>query len=274
MGISSFLLALFMFLCIGGQLIVILLFDPQKSMHSSAAKQHHAIIVPFRDRWYHLHIFKIYMKNYTRSNFPNDEFSFWIIEQFDDELFNKAWLGNVGLSEVMRLKHIFTRCAVFHDVDMVPEPASQVPYTDCEWPVQLSSEIDYRNWSVRYKQSAGGVVTMSLNHWQMINGMSNDYIGWGMEDDDLHHRLRLNGLLGPVGHIRRPPPGSGRFNGLARGDGRHKRTRSQDLNASTKILREMKRGSNRWLTDGLSDLTYKIVSHAILDGVHHLKVVP
>ena len=36
---------------------------------------------------------------------------------------------------------------------------------------------------------------MSLKHWRMINGFGNNYFGWGGEDDELHHRLRLNGLL-------------------------------------------------------------------------------
>ena len=43
--------------------------------------------------------------------------------------------------------------------------------------------------------SAGGIVGMSLKHWRAINGFGNNYFGWGGEDDELHHRLRLNGLL-------------------------------------------------------------------------------
>lgn len=46
-----------------------------------------------------------------------------------------------------------------------------------------------------YMTSAGGIVGMSLKHWRAINGFGNNYFGWGGEDDELHHRLRLNGLL-------------------------------------------------------------------------------
>lgn len=38
----------------------------------------------------------------------------------DNELFNRAWLANVGLSEV-NIAQPSTWCVVFHDVDLIPE---------------------------------------------------------------------------------------------------------------------------------------------------------
>ena len=36
--------------------------------------------------------------------------------------------------------------------------------------------------------NAGGVVSASPAHWRALNGLSNDYVGYGGEDDDLSPR--------------------------------------------------------------------------------------
>lgn len=62
---------------------------------------------------------------------------------------------------------------------------------------------------------------MHMVDWQTANGMSNDYQGWGGEDDDVYFRLRSNDLLRNnfrtdpnVSEIMRPPLGKGVFNNL------------------------------------------------------------
>ena len=42
---------------------------------------------------------------------------------------------------------------------------------------------------VPYPQSSGGSVAMKPEHWLEANGFSNDYLGWGGEDDELFHRF-------------------------------------------------------------------------------------
>jgi hypothetical protein len=39
-------------------------------------------------------------------------------------------------------------CVVLHDVDLVPHPG--VPYTECDSPIQLGSELEHFNWGVPY----------------------------------------------------------------------------------------------------------------------------
>ncbi len=41
-----------------------------------------------------------------------------------------------------------------------------------------------------YKANFGGVTMMNTDHIQLINGFSNQYWGWGGEDDDLLLRVR------------------------------------------------------------------------------------
>ena len=140
----------------------------------------HAILIPYRDRKFHLELFLEYMEAYLARYFPHDKFTLWVIEQDDAELFNRAWLANVGLREIV--KHApQTSCVVFHDVDLVPNISAAVPYNKCEYPMQLGSELQHFNWSVPYPAYCGGITSLSLKHWQLINGIGNDYIGWGGE---------------------------------------------------------------------------------------------
>jgi len=173
------------------------------------APLHIAIVVPYRNREGHRGVFEMHMKRYFENHFPNDVFHLWIVEQANDEAFNRAWLANVGFTEAMKFRKDW-RCVVFHDIDLVPQPG--VPYTECPLPIQLGSELQHFNWGVPYATFAGGIVSMAPKHWNQINGYSNDYVGWGGEDDDLYHRLRLNKLLGGKNHIVRPSKGTGRFN--------------------------------------------------------------
>ena len=249
------------------------------------------VVVPYRKRELHLNTFKAHMKAHFTAQFPNDKLEIWIIEQFDNELFNRAWLGNVGIAESFKTG-VEVTCIVFHDVDLVPQPG--VPYTTCDLPTQLSSELEHFNWGVPYPWSAGGVVSMSPKHWKQINGLSNDFEGWGGEDDDLHHRLKFNDLLvdsdtvnkkGELDinrrHIHRPPVGHGRFNTIDQSKDAHppklKNTvKIEGQKPTEKILIEMKHTeTDRWKFDGLADLEYGVLERYVEgDWFHHLKVVP
>jgi hypothetical protein len=145
-------------------------------------------------------------------------------------------------------------------------------------------------------QSAGGIVSANLGHWQQLNGFSNDYFGWGGEDDELHHRLRLTGLLygdcypfckpddpskGKAGiSIKRPPKGHGRFSGKYMHSANHTKriTDHKAYQQNVKLLQQIQAGQPRWRSDGLSNLAFRIVSYErdtsyAKDGIiyHHVK---
>ena len=140
--------------------------------HIPPDPKQHAILIPYRDRPFHLELFLEYMGPYLNLHFPHATFDLWIIEQDDIDLFNRAWLANVGLREIVKASPT-TSCVIFHDVDLVPNMTSHVPYTTCQWPIQLGSELQHFNWSVPYPAYAGGITSMSLKHWQLINGLGN-----------------------------------------------------------------------------------------------------
>jgi hypothetical protein len=215
---------------------------------------HTGIIIPYRNRDYHASVLVPHLVAYRRAHFPCDFFHIWLVEQDDMQPFNRGWLGNVGITLALN-SSIQYDCIVFHDVDL--KPAEGVPYTACDMPVQLSSELEHFNWGIPYKTFTGAVVSMKPQHWVAINGFSNDYIGWGGEDDDLHFRLRAAKLLSGTA-IHRNPHGTGKFYTIDETTANHPRDRSGTYKTSLRILGQMKAGSDRWKTDGLSSTTFTV----------------
>ena len=229
-----------------------------------------AIIIPYRDREVHLRRFKEYMATYVQEHHIDVNMTIWGIEQHDSNLFNRGWLTNVGITEVMKTLP-GVQCIVQHDVDRFPK--NYVDYKDCETPIQLSAENDQFNGGLPYDRYAGGVVSLSPKHWKLINGMSNDYHGWGGEDDDLFFRLQANGLLTPSGLLRRPKKGMGQFSEWHDEDHTNRVSPKKQYSTTLQMLKKMSGGSTRWKTDGLNSLKYEICGRPEYEnGVHHLFV--
>eukprot|EP00927_Polykrikos_kofoidii_P016419 TRINITY_DN17423_c0_g1_i1.p1 TRINITY_DN17423_c0_g1~~TRINITY_DN17423_c0_g1_i1.p1 ORF type:complete len:850 (+),score=102.50 TRINITY_DN17423_c0_g1_i1:58-2607(+) len=249
-----------------------------------------ALIIPFRDREAHMVKFREYWRWFAQKGRSPPTVARWevfTVEQFDSDTFNRGWTFNVGLAlasgmdasspDVQKSDAVSFDCAVIQDIDYLPEEG--VDYSDCDVPIQLSSEIDRYGRKVPYVESAGGVVGMNFKHWKKINGFGNNYFGWGGEDDELYHRLRLNKLLygdcspfcegmdqnrrQSVKSIKRPRKGFGRFSGEYMHSMNHtKRITNQSHYAKNlQQLQEIARGGQRWVKDGLSDLAFRIVSH-------------
>lgn len=49
----------------------------------------------------------------------------------------------------------------------------------------------YFSHRAAYKGYAGGVLAIRRFQFEHINGFSNEFFGWGGEDDDLYNRLRF-----------------------------------------------------------------------------------
>lgn len=169
------------------------------------------VVVPFRDRDVHLQKFLHWMRLVLRLR-DYCFGGFYVIEQADRDvrpcakrapmraqplmrshraqLFERGWLLNIGYTVGKA-----DGCTYFalHDVDELPD--LRVSYAKPRMPTQLSSEIDRFNYGVPYSTYAGAVLLITAAHMEAINGFSNAYRGWGVEDDDLYHRLRANALL-------------------------------------------------------------------------------
>ena len=164
-----------------------------------------AVIIPFRDREAHLAAFKTHWHQFS----AEAKHISWVVvvaEQFESEPWNRGFSFNAGLvavvtnfsNNISAYQNLADErsgfdCIVSHDIDYVPDPG--VDYASCEVPTQLSSEIDRYRWMSPSINNTGGVISMKLKHWRKINGFSNNFRGWGGEDDELFHRIRLSELL-------------------------------------------------------------------------------
>ena len=58
----------------------------------------------------------------------------------------------------------------------------------------MSVAVDKLNYTLPYPNIFGGASAISVQHFNMVNGYSNQYWGWGGEDDDMFKRLRSHNL--------------------------------------------------------------------------------
>ena len=137
------------------------------------------IIIPYRDRKEHLTVFLEKVKV---------ELPIIIIEQADDKLFNRGKLFNVGYNVYKDIYDYF----IFHDIDMIP--FKNVDYSYCEHVCHLARHVEQYNYKTQYETYLGGVVLFPKSKFELINGFSNNYWGWGQEDDNLFLRCQLKNI--------------------------------------------------------------------------------
>ena len=230
-------------------------------------KQPIVIVIPYRDRAVHYQKIMEHLPTIIREKWNIHTI---LVEQDDKAPFRRAWLINIGIAEAKKRFKDDKTCVVTHDVDMLAD--SNVDYGWCDRPTQLCSELSCFGGGVPYKKYAGGVVEATLKDWYAINGYTNTAVGWGGEDDDLHHRFRIIGLL-TGGSLRRPPKGFGKCHCLNDGDHTKRERDSQGYRDIVAKIGRMKRDSDEWKTDGLNSLKYH-TSEETVDkyGTIHLKV--
>ena len=76
-----------------------------------------SVIVPYRNRESQLHTFLPHMHRFLKHQGLN--FTILVVEQMDENKFNRAKLFNVGFHQANKL---FPECDcfIFHDVDLLP----------------------------------------------------------------------------------------------------------------------------------------------------------
>lgn len=154
-------------------------------------KRRLAIIVPFRDRFEELLHFVPHMFKFL--NHQNIPFHIFVIQQADSNRFNRASLINVG--------YLYTKkdydYIVMHDVDLLPLNDNLKYEYPAFGPIHISSPETHPKY--HYSTFIGGILLVKREHFQMVKGMSNNYWGWGLEDDEFYVRLKDAALT-----VRRP----------------------------------------------------------------------
>ncbi|XP_072023943.1 uncharacterized protein [Amphiura filiformis] len=147
-----------------------------------------AIIIPYRNRSIHLPILLHYLTPFLQRQLL--EFHFFVVEQMNDLLFNKAMIMNIAILESLN----FTKwdCFVFHDVDHIP--LNDHNYYGCNgMPRHFMSGSDQWDNKLPYDSIFGGVTGFTPEQLFNINGFPNVYWGWGSEDDEIFERARQVG---------------------------------------------------------------------------------
>ncbi len=146
-----------------------------------------SLIVPYRHRKEHLNKFIPHMKKYLNKQAINYEII--IVEQIDNEPFNKAKLMNIGALNSSKNSDYF----VFHDVDLLAE---NIDYRYCNHTQKLFTYIKNDDKYHEYGQIIfGGAISVPKEIFFDINGFSNDYWQWGSEDDDFFLRHIFKGYI-------------------------------------------------------------------------------
>ena len=193
-----------------------------------------SIIVPYRNREQHLLIFSQEISKFLN----NKNFDIVVVEQSNNKPFNRAKLLNVGF----HFKKYFSDYFCFHDVDMIP---SNADYSYPDKPYHMATNVSQFGGGPAYPAYYGGVNIFNKEDFIKTNGYSNDFWGWGGEDDDLLNRVknvgydlyRRNGFYRSLDHEYTGP--------------RHQNYQN-NLNKLSKIY--------DYNTDGLSNLNYELIS--------------
>ncbi|CAH1734188.1 unnamed protein product [Chironomus riparius] len=144
-----------------------------------------AIVVPFRDRFDELLEFAPHMNKFlTEQGVPHHIF---IVNQIDRFRFNRAALINVGF---LFVKDHFDYIAM-HDVDLLPIN-KDLKYEYPESPLHIAAPGLHPKY--HYPSFIGGILLLKNDHFELVNGMSTKYWGWGLEDDEFYVRLKDAGL--------------------------------------------------------------------------------
>lgn len=204
--------------------------------------QHHtAIIVCYRNRSEQLQTFLYNMHSFLQKQ--NTHYQIYVIEQTFNAEFNRGKLFNVGYREVTMRS--LAGCFIFHDVDLIPENINNI-YGCTTCPRHLSCSINVFQYNLPYYSIFGGAIAMTRKQYHKINGFSNEFYGWGGEDDDMFNRVYHGGY-----RICRFQPYISRYTMLT-----HKK---ETPNANR--MNQLRNGSKRFKIDGLNSVTYNLINY-------------
>uniref|UniRef100_W6NFL0 Metazoa galactosyltransferase domain containing protein n=2 Tax=Haemonchus contortus TaxID=6289 RepID=W6NFL0_HAECO len=203
------------------------------------------VIVPYRDREEELSEFAPHMSKFLREQ--RVDHYLMVMNQTDEFRFNRASLINVGWFESDRLGCDYM---VMHDVDLLPlNPEISYRFPG-EGVVRHISAPQYHP-KYNYSKFIGGVLMLTMNDYKDLNGMSNKYWGWGLEDDEFYLRI-MDASLNLTRVANLSTNRSNTFRHI------HGAERKRDYAVVTKEQKAMKRKRDH--ISGLNNVKYNITA--------------
>uniref|UniRef100_A0A915M8N5 Uncharacterized protein n=1 Tax=Meloidogyne javanica TaxID=6303 RepID=A0A915M8N5_MELJA len=144
------------------------------------SRQKVAIVVPYRNREPHLRTF---LHNIHRSRYV-----FRIRTIMPDRI------RSIMLDLSCPALRVYPfDCIIFNDVDTYPENDNLLYRcsTNPKYTKHLSVYLERGGYKELYADFVGGVLALTVDQLRRINGYSNDFWGWGGEDDDFNTRVKL-----------------------------------------------------------------------------------
>jgi hypothetical protein len=143
-----------------------------------------AVIFPYRDqviqnRSEHL---KKTLEYYKNLNLPNIDF--YVIEQGNDKKFNRGVLINAGHDIIKKSGKKYIN-EIHHDIDVQPD-RTLIKYFYSNNVIACKKAF--------YPHFFGTLSVMPIDIMDKVNGYSNNFWGWGVEDDNLSARLKHHGI--------------------------------------------------------------------------------
>lgn len=224
--------------------------DDDDYERASAGDHRLAVIIPFRDRFDELlrlapHLHRFLVKQGIRHRLV-------VVNQIDTLRFNRGSLINAGFLE----SEAYCDYVAMHDVDLLPlNPQLSYAFPPNGGPHHLAAPGLHPRY--HYPTFVGGILLLSTARFRQLNGISNRYWGWGLEDDEFYARIREAGL-----NVTRPV-------GITTGKKdtfRHlhdRRRRPRDTARTAQQRRENRRRDRR---TGLGDIRYQVKAR------HKLKI--
>lgn len=164
---------------------------PDAYRSNPSDKHNMAILIPFRDRFEELMEFVPHLHNFLKLQRKNHHI--YVINQVDNLRFNRASLLNIGFKESMDTCDYIA----MHDVDLLPMNSALTYEFPEEGPYHVAAPHLHPRY--HYPTFIGGILLVNREHFRLVDGLSNKYWGWGLEDDEFYARLKEAKLT-----VRRP----------------------------------------------------------------------
>jgi hypothetical protein len=219
------------------------------------------VVVPFRDRAAHLA--ELVPALSAKLAVEAIEHRILVVEQEAGGPFNRGKLLNIG----MHYAAADTDYYCLHDVDAIPVVAN---YRRPSQPLRLMSAIIGAGAPARRPDHYfSGAVSILKEQAYAANGFSNEYWGWGKEDDDFFYRLLLADCLcyfdtHGVFHDL-PNPNAQQ---VQRGRGKTPPYVKRNRRRRSGLLRGLLDPAD----DGLSTLRYEVLERSAQDGYEKIRV--